>query len=72
MTVTTPEFDRHTAEECIDDRGALEAKRLLAHTDLAVAASSRRLGFTEPTNFGTFFRRATGHTPGAFRARERS
>ncbi|MFI1160393.1 helix-turn-helix domain-containing protein [Streptomyces sioyaensis] len=61
----------HTAKECIDDRVALEAKRLLAHTDLAVAPISRRLGFSEPTNFGKFFCRATGHTPGAFRAQER-
>nr|WP_296377757.1 MULTISPECIES: helix-turn-helix domain-containing protein [unclassified Pseudonocardia] len=45
----------------------MEAKRLLAHTDLPVAAVGRRLGFTEPTNFGKFFARLTGQTPGAFR-----
>lgn len=57
----------HTAKQLIDARVALEAKRLLAHTDLPVAAISHRLGFTEPTNFGKFFTRATGQTPGAFR-----
>jgi AraC-like DNA-binding protein len=45
----------------------LEAKRLLAHTDAPSATISRRLGFTEATNVGTFFTRRAGTTPGAFR-----
>ena len=57
----------HTAKHLIDARVALEAKRLLVHTDVPVVTISRRLGFTVPTNFGKFFVRATGHTPGAFR-----
>jgi AraC-like DNA-binding protein len=57
----------HTAKQLIDARVALEAKRLLAHTDLPVAAISHRLGFTEPTNFSKFFTRATRQTPGTFR-----
>ncbi|MFE7272577.1 helix-turn-helix domain-containing protein [Streptomyces sp. NPDC057623] len=56
-----------TAKQLIDNRVSLEAKRLLAHTDLPVASIGHRLGFTEPTNFGKFFTRATGQTPGAFR-----
>jgi AraC-like DNA-binding protein len=56
-----------SAKQLIDDRIALEAKRLLAHTGLPVAAISHRLGFTEPTNFSKFFTRASGQTPGAFR-----
>ena len=51
----------------IDGRVALEAQRLLAHTDQPVATIARRLGFLEPTNFGKFFSRHTGMTPGAFR-----
>ncbi|GGM96711.1 AraC family transcriptional regulator [Streptomyces fuscichromogenes] len=51
----------------IDTRVALEAQRLLAHTDAPVATVARRLGFVEPTNFGKFFTRHTGVTPGAFR-----
>ncbi|MFF5362769.1 AraC family transcriptional regulator [Streptomyces scabiei] len=51
----------------IDGRVALEARRLLAHTDEPVARIARRLGFPEPTNFGKFFTRHTGVTPGAFR-----
>ncbi|KUO09932.1 AraC family transcriptional regulator [Streptomyces sp. DSM 15324] len=55
----------------IDARVALEAQRLLAHTDEPVAAIARRLGFPEPTNFGKFFTRHTGVTPGAFRQTHR-
>lgn len=51
----------------IDGRVALEARRLLAHTDEPVATIARRLGFPEPTNFGKFFTRCTGVTPGTFR-----
>ncbi|WP_408996973.1 helix-turn-helix domain-containing protein [Streptomyces ipomoeae] len=60
----------HTAKALIDAHVALEAKRLLAHTDLPVATISRRLGFSEPTNFGKFFTRETGSTPGTFRTQE--
>ncbi|MFJ8140834.1 AraC family transcriptional regulator [Streptomyces sp. NPDC096013] len=51
----------------IDARVALEAQRLLAHTDEPVATIARRLGFLEATNFGKFFTRRIGVTPGAFR-----
>ncbi|GAB7109715.1 AraC family transcriptional regulator [Streptomyces phaeofaciens JCM 4814] len=56
----------------IDGRVALEARRLLAHTDEPVATLARRLGFPEPTNFGKFFTRHTGVTPGAFRQAHQS
>ena len=42
-------------------------QRLLAHTGEPVATVARRLGFAEPTDFGKFFTRHTGLTPGAFR-----
>jgi AraC-like DNA-binding protein len=57
-----------TAKQVVDDRVALEARRLLACTDLSVAEIGRRLGFGEPTNFGRFFHREAGMSPGAFRA----
>ncbi|HEX4248365.1 MAG TPA: helix-turn-helix transcriptional regulator [Pseudonocardia sp.] len=57
----------HSARELVDARIALEAKRLLAYTDLSASAVGRRLGFSEPTNFGKFFLRRTGLTPAAFR-----
>jgi len=60
-----------TAKQLVDDRVALEAKRLLAESDLAVAEVGARLGFTEATNFGRFFARTVGSSPGAFRAESR-
>ncbi|GAB2747560.1 AraC family transcriptional regulator [Kitasatospora kifunensis] len=60
-----------TAKQLIEDRVVLEARRLLVHTDLPVAAIGRRVGFGEATNFGKFFLREAGCTPGEFRSAER-
>lgn len=56
----------------IDSRVALEARRLLGHTDLPIGAIARRLGFSEVTNFGKFFTRRVNMTPGAFRREARA
>jgi AraC-like DNA-binding protein len=58
-----------TAKQVVDDRVALQARRLLAATPLSVAEVGRILGFGEPTNFGRFFHRETGLSPGQFRGR---
>jgi AraC-like DNA-binding protein len=58
------------AKAFLVNRIVLEAKRLLAHTTLPVAAIGDRLGFAEATNFVKFFRRETGTPPGAFRGRQ--
>ncbi|AUG75656.1 AraC family transcriptional regulator [Kitasatospora sp. MMS16-BH015] len=50
-------------------RQTLEAKRLLAGTELTVRQVSREAGFADPAYFCRFFRRETGMTPGEFRAR---
>ncbi|WBB70134.1 AraC family transcriptional regulator [Micromonospora sp. WMMD812] len=57
-----------SAKQVIDERVALQASRLLAATDEPIARIGRRLGFSEPTNFGRFFTREVGMSPGAFRA----
>jgi len=59
-----------TAKAFIAARVVLEAKRLLVHTDLPVAAIAEKLGFDEATNFGKFFRREVGATPSAFRRQQ--
>lgn len=61
-----------TAKQYVDDRVTLEARRLLGHTDLTTVQVATRLGFTSPTVFTKFFRRRSGETPSAFRARARS
>ncbi|MEU7995270.1 AraC family transcriptional regulator [Micromonospora sp. NPDC049060] len=57
-----------SAKQVVDERVALQASRLLAATDEPIARIGRRLGFSEPTNFGRFFTREVGVSPGAFRA----
>lgn len=57
-----------TPKQVIDARLVLEARRLLAYTDLSVCAVGRRLGFDDAANFCRFFTRATGMSPGTFRA----
>lgn len=61
-----------SAKDVIDARVALEARRLLVHTDLPIAAIARHLGFSEVTNFGKFFGRRVNMAPGAFRRDARS
>ena len=56
-----------TAKQVIDRRVLLEAKRLLAHSEMPVAHIGHQLGFSEPTNFVKFFRRLGGETPQSFR-----
>jgi len=58
-------------KQVIDERVALELKRLLAHTELSVKELAARTGFAEPTNLVKFFRHHTGETPLAFRAAHR-
>jgi AraC-like DNA-binding protein len=55
------------AKQFLDQRILLEAKRLLAHTDLSVARCAQRLGFDDPANFTTFFQRQTGMPPSRWR-----
>jgi transcriptional regulator GlxA family with amidase domain len=43
------------AKVLIAARVALEAKRLLVHTDLSAVTIRHRLGFSESTNCGKFF-----------------
>lgn len=55
----------------ISARIVLEAKRLLAHTDLSVSDIAERGGFTDLANFVKFFKREAKCTPMAFRRRHR-
>ncbi|MFI1034411.1 helix-turn-helix domain-containing protein [Streptomyces sp. NPDC020951] len=57
-----------TPKGFIDKRVVLEAKRLLAHTDLPIGRVGVAVGFPDAANFSKFFQLHTGHTPVAFRA----
>lgn len=59
-----------TPKQMIQERLALEAGRLLAHSAQPVTAIAAQLGFRDPSNFATFFTRQMGTTPTHFRNRE--
>lgn len=56
--------------ELIDERRLLEARRLLGDGRWDARAVAAQLGFSDPANFGRFFRDRTGLTPAAFAASE--
>lgn len=60
----------HGVRELISERRLLEARRLLGGAQWDARAVAVHLGFTDPANFGRFFRDRTGLTPAAFAARE--
>ncbi|MFF8731413.1 helix-turn-helix domain-containing protein [Streptomyces sp. NPDC015171] len=57
-----------TPKGFIDKRVVLEAKRLLAHTELPIGRVGAAVGFPDAANFSKFFHLHTGVTPAAFRA----
>ncbi|MFK0108367.1 AraC family transcriptional regulator [Streptomyces sp. NPDC091217] len=57
-----------TPKGFIDKRVVLEAKRLLAHTDLPIGRVGAAVGFPDAANFSKFFHLHTGQTPVTFRA----
>lgn len=57
-----------TPKGFIDKRVVLEAKRLLAHTDMPTGRVGAAVGFPDAANFSKFFHLHTGRTPMAFRA----
>lgn len=71
LSRATHETAGRGAKQFIDDRVVLEAKRLLAHTDMTATECARRTGFDDPANFSKFFRAHVGVAPGAFAARSR-
>ncbi|SDN33411.1 AraC-type DNA-binding protein [Streptomyces sp. cf386] len=57
-----------TPKGFIDKRVILEAKRLLAHTDMPIGRIGAAVGFPDAANFSKFFQQHTEMTPAAFRA----
>ncbi|MET8981732.1 AraC family transcriptional regulator [Streptomyces sp. NPDC004539] len=55
--------------ELIDERRLLEARRLLGTARWDARTVAVHLNFTDPANFGRFFRDRTGLTPAAYAAR---
>jgi AraC-like DNA-binding protein len=57
--------------DCIQDRCLLEAKRLLAYSNLSIQEIGEELGFEDPNYFSRFFRKKTDESPGEFRSKSR-
>ncbi|HEU4903262.1 MAG TPA: helix-turn-helix domain-containing protein, partial [Flavisolibacter sp.] len=51
----------------INERIMTEAKSLILYTDFDMAQIAWQLNFSDPANFGKFFKRQAGLTPLAFR-----
>lgn len=60
-----------TASQLVQDRIALEAKRLLTNTGKGVSEIAYQLNFEDPAYFARFFKKHSGCTPGEFRRRYR-
>ncbi|PKO53064.1 MAG: PobR regulator [Betaproteobacteria bacterium HGW-Betaproteobacteria-21] len=56
-----------SAQDMIHERLLLEARRLLAYSDLDVTGIGYSLGFQDPAYFSRFFSRRQGMSPSAFR-----
>jgi AraC-like DNA-binding protein len=56
-----------SAKAAVQQRLALEARRLLLYSDLPVLRISATLGFPDAAYFARFFRRASGLSPSAYR-----
>ncbi|KFC62451.1 Transcriptional regulator, AraC-family [Devosia sp. LC5] len=71
LTRAALEATGQSAKSVIAARIALEAKRLLVHTDRPIYLIAEGLGFEEATNFAKFFKREAQLTPIAFRRRSK-
>ncbi len=56
-----------TAKQVLDERIALEVRRLLTHTSQPVSRIAADLGFHDPSNFSKFVKRHLGDLPGRMR-----
>lgn len=55
------------AQDLVQDRLMLEARRLLAYTPSTVAEIAHRLGFDDPAYFSRVFTKGAGQSPSAYR-----
>lgn len=67
LNETIKKVSGQSANQWIQQRLALEARRLLFHTDLSVKEVAYELGFNEAAYFNRFFKRNTALTPQSFR-----
>lgn len=59
---------RTSALDVVHERVALEARRMLAHTDSTVADIATQLGFSDAAYFSRFFKAIAGTSPSSYRS----
>ena len=67
LNAVVREITGQTTTELLSRLVLAEGQRLLRHTDLQIQEISDRLGYSAPTHFNAFFRRATGASATAWR-----
>jgi AraC family transcriptional regulator, transcriptional activator of pobA len=67
LSQTIKEVSSKNALTYINERLIAEAKSLIQYTDLGMAEIAYQLNFTDPANFGKFFKKMTALTPLEFR-----
>lgn len=67
LSQTVKEASGKNALSFINDRLITEAKSLIQYTDYDIAEIAYQLNFSDPANFGKFFKRHTENTPLEFR-----
>jgi AraC family transcriptional regulator, transcriptional activator of pobA len=67
LSQVVKEVTNKNALTFINDRLLEEAKSLVKYATLSIAEIAHQLEFTDPANFGKFFKKHTGQTPVAYR-----
>ncbi len=67
LTMRLSRLGQKTPSEMIQDRCLLEAKRLLAYSQLSIQIIAESIGWEDPNYFSRFFKHRTGMSPGEFR-----
>lgn len=70
LSQTVKDLTGKVAKDHIQDRLALEAKRLLLHTNLSVKEVAYEIGFEEPLHFSGFFKKRVEVSPRQFRQKK--
>nr|WP_232373231.1 helix-turn-helix domain-containing protein [Pinibacter aurantiacus] len=67
LSQTVKRLSGKNALTYITDRLASEARSLVQYTDVEISSIAYQLNFSDPANFGKFFKRQVGFSPSEYR-----